>query len=137
MTDSIPVVRIAKTEEEPACFTDPPQSQRCAGPDPTLVGRGAIRGVQPSGGARRPTEVTVDGERIRLPEQTAEKVSSRDEGSAVFGNDNARGLIQGPIEQIRLTLRNVDGWERPIGLSAQSSVKTSTANPNAFKAART
>ena len=60
-------------------------------------------------------EITVDGNRIRLPERTAEKIFPSDEVSAVFGNDNARGLIQGPIEQIRLNLRNVDRWERAAG----------------------
>ncbi len=62
-------------------------------------------------------EITVDGNRIRLPERTAEKIFPSDEVSAVFGNDNARGLIQGPIEQIRLNLRNVDRWERAAGES--------------------
>jgi len=60
-------------------------------------------------GVRRSTEVTVAGEQIRLPERTAEKISPSDEVSAVCGNDKARGLIQEPIEQIRLNVRNVDG----------------------------
>lgn len=35
-----------------------------------------------------------------------------DEVSAVFGDDEARGLIEGPIEAMELKLRNVDRWER-------------------------
>ena len=35
-----------------------------------------------------------------------------------FGNDDARGLIEGPIESVELDLRNVDRWER-IGTVAR------------------
>ena len=56
--------------------------------------------------------IRVGGQRIRLRERTAEKIFPSDEVSAVFGNDNARGLIEGPIESLELNLRNVDRWER-------------------------
>ena len=56
--------------------------------------------------------VRVGGQRIRLRERTAEKIFPSDEVSAVFGNDDARGLIEGPVEEVDLDLRNVDRWER-------------------------
>lgn len=56
--------------------------------------------------------IRVAGQRIELRERTAEKIFPSDEVSAVFGNDNARGLIGGPIESVDLDLRNVDRWER-------------------------
>ena len=56
--------------------------------------------------------VRVAGQRIELRERTAEKIFPSDEVSAVFGNDSARGLIEGPIESVELDLRNVDRWER-------------------------
>ena len=56
--------------------------------------------------------VRVAGQRIQLRERTAEKIFPSDEVSAVFGNDEARGLIDGPIESVELDLRNVDRWER-------------------------
>ena len=56
--------------------------------------------------------IRVGGQRIQLRERTAEKVFPSDEVSAVFGNDDARGLIEGPIESVDLDLRNVDRWER-------------------------
>ena len=77
-------------------------------PNPTAGGQG-IQFGRSSMGVRRSTEVTVAGERIRLPERTAEKISPNDEVSAACGNDKERGLIQEPIEQIRLNGRNVDG----------------------------
>ena len=57
-------------------------------------------------------DVRVGGQRIRLRERTAEKIFPSDEVSAVFGNDEARGLIEGPLEAVDLNLRNVDRWER-------------------------
>ena len=56
--------------------------------------------------------ILVAGQRIQLRERTAEKIFPSDEISAVFGNDDARGLIEGPIESVELDLRNVDRWER-------------------------
>ena len=56
--------------------------------------------------------IWVDGRRVRLRERTAEKIFPSDEVSAVFGNDDARGLLEGPIERIELDLRNVDRWVR-------------------------
>ena len=56
--------------------------------------------------------IRVAGERIELRERTAEKISLRDEVSGVFGKDDARGLITGPIESADLDLRNVSRWER-------------------------
>lgn len=56
--------------------------------------------------------VRVGGQRLQLRERTAEKIFPSDEVSAVFGNDEASGLIQAPIEQVDLSLRNVDRWER-------------------------
>ena len=56
--------------------------------------------------------IRVGGQRIELKERTAEKIYPSDEVSAVFGNDSASGLIQGPIEEVDLDLRNVDRWER-------------------------
>ena len=56
--------------------------------------------------------IRVAGQRIQLRERTAEKIFPSDEVSAVFGNDDARGLINGPIESVDLDLRNVDRWER-------------------------
>ena len=62
--------------------------------------------------------VRVAGQRIQLRERTAEKIFPSDEVSAVFGNDDARGLLEGPIESVELDLRNVDRWER-IGTVAR------------------
>ena len=45
-------------------------------------------------------DVRVGGQRIRLRERTAEKIFPSDEVSAVFGNDEARGLIEGPLEAV-------------------------------------
>ena len=38
--------------------------------------------------------------RPRLRERTAERIFPSNEVSAVFGNDNARELIEGPIESV-------------------------------------
>ena len=56
--------------------------------------------------------VRVGGRRLRLRERTAERIFPSDEVSAVFGVDDARGLIDEPIEEVDLDLRNVDRWER-------------------------
>ena len=56
--------------------------------------------------------IRVAGQRIQLRERTAEKIFPSDEVSAVFGNDDARELIEGPIESVDLDLRNVHHWER-------------------------
>ena len=56
--------------------------------------------------------IEVGGQRIRLNERTAEKIFPSDEVSAVFGNDDARGLIEGPVDSVDLDLRNVDRWMR-------------------------
>ncbi len=56
--------------------------------------------------------IRVAGERIELQERTAEKIFPSDEVSAIFGNDDARGLIEGSIDSVDLDLRNVDRWER-------------------------
>ena len=56
--------------------------------------------------------IEVGGQRIRLNERTAEKIFPSDEVSAVFGNDDARGLIEGPVDSVDLDLRNVNRWMR-------------------------
>ena len=56
--------------------------------------------------------VRVGGQRLELKERTAERIFPSDEVSAVFGNNNATGLIQAPLESVDLKLRNVDRWER-------------------------
>ena len=61
--------------------------------------------------------IRVAGQRIELRERTAEKISLRDEVSGVFGKDDARGLITGPIESADLDLRNVSRWERIAAVS--------------------
>ena len=61
--------------------------------------------------------IRVAGQRIELRERTAEKIFPSDEVSAVFGNDGARGLIEGPIESVDLDLRNVDRWERVAAIA--------------------
>ena len=57
-------------------------------------------------------DIRVDGRRIRLRERTAERIFPSDEVSAVFGNDEARDLLDSPIETVELDLRNVDRWVR-------------------------
>ena len=54
--------------------------------------------------------IRVGGQRIQLRERTAEKIFPSDEVSAVFGNDDAQSLIEGPVESVELDLRNVDRW---------------------------
>ena len=54
--------------------------------------------------------IRVAGRRIRLRERTAERIFPNDEVSAVFGNDDADGLITEPIEEVDLDLRNVRRW---------------------------
>ena len=56
--------------------------------------------------------IQVTGQGIQLRERTAEKIFPSDEVSAVFGNDDVLGLIEGPIESVDLDLRNVSRWER-------------------------
>ena len=56
--------------------------------------------------------VRVGGRRIRLRERTAERIFPSDEVSAVFGADDARGLIDEPIEAVDLNLHNVRRWQR-------------------------
>lgn len=56
--------------------------------------------------------IRVAGQRIRLRERTAERIFPSDEVSAVFGNDNARGLIRERIDEVDLRLRNVNRWIR-------------------------
>jgi len=63
--------------------------------------------------------VRVGGQRLELKERTAEKIYPSDEVSAVFGNDRASSLIQGPIESVDMNLRNVDRWERAGVAAAQ------------------
>ena len=55
--------------------------------------------------------IRVGGQRIQLRERTAEKIFPSDEVSAVFGNDDARGLVEGPIESVDLGLAQ----RRPLG----------------------
>ena len=88
-------------------------------PDPRGALAAAVRGEQLSEEDDVNTiNVRVAGQRIQLRERTAEKIFPSDEVSAVFGNDDARGLIEGPIESVELDLRNVDRWER-IGTVAR------------------
>ena len=62
-------------------------------------------------------DIRVGGRRIRLRERTAEKIFPSDEVSAVFGNNNERGLIQDRIDEVDLKLRNVNRWIRATGES--------------------
>ena len=62
--------------------------------------------------------VRVAGQRIHCVSAPQRRSFRGDEVSAVFGNDDARGLIEGPIESVELDLRNVDRWER-IGTVAR------------------
>ena len=66
--------------------------------------------------------VVVGGRRLELKERTAEKIYPSDEVSAVFGNDNAGGLIEEQIEGLDLKLRNVGRWERATSGSEQPPV---------------
>ena len=63
--------------------------------------------------------ILIECRRIELRERTAEKIFPSDEVSTVFGNDSARGLIEGPIEPDELDLRNVGcGLPMPRGVVA-------------------
>ena len=52
------------------------------------------------------------GKRIHLDEQTAEEVEKNDNVSPLFSTGDADGLIDEPITELRLKLRNVDRWVR-------------------------
>ena len=70
-------------------------------------------------------DLRIDGERIELREETAEKIFPSDEVSAVFGTNRANGLIEGPFS-VSLKLRNVDRWERaapPTEAAAETPVR--------------
>lgn len=66
---------------------------------------------------------------IELRERTAENVYPSDEVSAVFGNDNASGLVQTPIGNVRLELRNVERWIKCA--STQEPVETAVQEAEA------
>ena len=55
---------------------------------------------------------TASGKRIHFDEQTAEEVEKNDNVSPLFSTGNADGLIEEPITELRLKLRNVDRWVR-------------------------
>ena len=55
---------------------------------------------------------TASGRRIHLDEQTAEEVEKNDNVSPLFSTDDANGLIEEPITELSLKLRNVDRWVR-------------------------
>ncbi|MCY3734692.1 MAG: hypothetical protein OXG42_10465, partial [Chloroflexi bacterium] len=55
---------------------------------------------------------TASGKRIHLDEQTAEEVERNDNVSPLFSTGDANGLIDEPITELRLKLRNVDRWVR-------------------------
>ena len=55
---------------------------------------------------------TASGKRIHLDEQTAEEVEKNDNVSPLFSTGDADGLIEEPITELRLKLRNVDRWVR-------------------------
>ena len=55
---------------------------------------------------------TASGKRIHLDEQTAEEVEKNDNVSSLFSTDDAGGLIEEPITELSLKLRNVDRWVR-------------------------
>ena len=55
---------------------------------------------------------TASGTRIRLDEETAEEVEKNDSVSPLFSTSDANGLIDEPITELRLKLRNVDRWVR-------------------------
>ena len=55
---------------------------------------------------------TASGKRIHLDEQTAEEVEKSDNISPLFSIGDADGLIEEPITELRLKLRNVDRWVR-------------------------
>ena len=55
---------------------------------------------------------TSSGKRIHLDEQTAEEVEKNDNVSSLFSTDDADGLIEEPITELTLKLRNVNRWVR-------------------------
>ena len=55
---------------------------------------------------------TATGKRIHLDEQTAEEVEKNDNVSPLFSTGDADGLIDEPITELSLKLRNVDRWVR-------------------------
>ena len=55
---------------------------------------------------------TGAGRRIRLDEETAERVQPEETVSALFSSGDANSLVDGPIAEFRLRLCNVDRWVR-------------------------
>ena len=55
---------------------------------------------------------TGAGRRIRLDEETAERVEPGETVSALFSSGDANSLLDEPIAEFRLRLRNVDRWVR-------------------------
>ena len=55
---------------------------------------------------------TGAGRRIRLDEETAERVAPGDTVSALFSSGDAKSLLDEPITEFRLRLHNVDRWVR-------------------------
>ena len=55
---------------------------------------------------------TGAGRRIRLGEETAERVQPGETVSALFSSGDASSLLDEPIAEFRLRLRNVDRWVR-------------------------
>ena len=55
---------------------------------------------------------TSGGRRIRLGEETAERVEPGETVSALFSSDDANSLLDEPITEFRLRLRSVDRWVR-------------------------
>ena len=55
---------------------------------------------------------TGAGRRIRLDEETAERVEPGDTVSALFSSGDANSVLDEPITEFRLRLRNVDRWVR-------------------------
>ena len=55
---------------------------------------------------------TGAGRRIRLDEETAERVQPGETVSALFSSGDANSLLNEPIAEFRLRLRNVDRWVR-------------------------
>ena len=53
---------------------------------------------------------TSGGLRIRLGEETAERVEPGETVSALFSSDDVNSLLDEPITEFRLRLRNVDRW---------------------------
>ena len=55
---------------------------------------------------------TGTGRRIRLDEETAELVEPGETVSALFSSGDANSLLDEPIAEFSLQLRNVDRWVR-------------------------